>query len=299
MNIKTLIEKFYSYAVTYKGYSKETIRRFENVLSTYCKLYAIHSPGDITVQNVQDLFYVGRTTRKWTTNTFHVYHKSLMVFFRWCKENGYILTNPIEHIPLPKLEKRLPKKLTKQEAFILLEIIDNYPHQNSFLRYRNYAIFATFIYAGLRKSELLNIKYADIDIENLTIFVRQGKGAKDRIIPICQALKVILLKYIMVRQKLHITCPSFFTSSVQNSGLTVLGLKYFHNNLRRAFGSNFTIHQLRHTFATLMIEGGCDIYSLSKMMGHAQITTTTIYLSASVEHLRTQISKHPMDALVL
>jgi site-specific recombinase XerD len=60
----------------------------------------------------------------------------------------------------------------------------------------------------------------------------------------------------------------------------------------------FTIHKLRHTFATLMLEGGCDIYSLSKMMGHTDIKTTTIYLAASAEHLRGQMMKHPLNDLV-
>ena len=64
--------------------------------------------------------------------------------------------------------------------------------------------------------------------------------------------------------------------------------------LRHVSGFKFTVHKLRHTFATLMLEGGCDIFSLSKMMGHSDIKTTTIYLSASIEHLRAQMVKHPM-----
>lgn len=64
--------------------------------------------------------------------------------------------------------------------------------------------------------------------------------------------------------------------------------------LKEASGVEFHAHLLRHTFATLMVEGGCDIYSLSKMMGHSQINTTTIYLSASVVHLQKQMHKHPL-----
>jgi site-specific recombinase XerD len=65
--------------------------------------------------------------------------------------------------------------------------------------------------------------------------------------------------------------------------------------MRQSSGLKFTLHKLRHTFATLMLEGGCDIYSLSKLMGHENINTTTIYLAASAEHLRAQIAKHPLD----
>ena len=68
--------------------------------------------------------------------------------------------------------------------------------------------------------------------------------------------------------------------------------------MRASSGITFTVHKLRHTFATLMLEGGCDIYSLSKMMGHSDIKTTTIYLAASAEHLRTQMTKHPLNDLI-
>ncbi|MBS1492231.1 MAG: tyrosine-type recombinase/integrase [Bacteroidetes bacterium] len=65
-----------------------------------------------------------------------------------------------------------------------MEVFDNYPCDNKFLLYRYYAIFSTFIMSGLRKQELLDLKYADVDIENLSIFIRQRKGSKDRVIPI-------------------------------------------------------------------------------------------------------------------
>ena len=71
--------------------------------------------------------------------------------------------------------------LTKQDALKLLEVVYNYPYDYKYLRYRNHAIFSTFIFAGLRKKELLNLRFTDVDMENLTIFVNQGKGSKDRI----------------------------------------------------------------------------------------------------------------------
>ncbi len=79
-------------------------------------------------------------------------------------------------------------------------------------------------------------------------------------------------------------------------GFTSSGLKRLVGQLKKASGLSFTIHKLRHTFATLMLEGGCDIFSLSKMMGHSDIKTTTIYLSATAEHLRSQITKHPLNS---
>jgi len=130
------------------------------------------------------------------------------------------------------------------------------------------------------------------------IFVRLGKGNKDRIIPMSFTLAQSLNRYLVERRKQQKTCPEFFTSSNRNIGFTSSGLKLLVNQLKKASGLEFTIHKLRHTFATLMLEGGCDIYSLSKMMGHSDIKTTTIYLSASAEHLRSQVVKHPLNSSI-
>jgi len=203
--------------------------------------------------------------------------------------------NPILEIEIPKREKKLPSKLTKQTTLRLLEVVYNYPYEYKFLRYRNHAIFSIFIFAGLRKQELLNLKFADIDIENLTLFVRQGKGSKDRIIPISYVLAQSLRKYVDERKRLNKTNPEFFSSLRGNVGFTVNGLKKLVEQVRESSGTVFTVHKLRHTFATLMLEGGCDIFSLSKMMGHSDIKTTTIYLAASAEHLRAQMTKHPLN----
>lgn len=206
--------------------------------------------------------------------------------------------NPVADIEMPKVEKRLPPKLTKQETLRLLEIVYNYPYDYKFLRYRNHAIFSTFVFAGLRKKELLNLQYADVDIENLTIFVRQGKGSKDRIIPMSYTLAQTLKRYLEERKRLNKTCPEFFASLNRNIGLTNTGLKRLVYKMKETSRIDFTIHKLRHTFATLMLEGGCDIYSLSRMMGHSDIKTTTIYLAASTEHLRGQMMKHPLNDAV-
>ena len=101
------------------------------------------------------------------------------------------------------------------------------------------------------------------------------------------------------RKKWKKTCPEFFTCSNRNRGFSESGLKSFLDGFRKRTNIHFTIHQLRHTFATLMLEGGCDIYSLSNMMGHSDIKTTTIYLSTTAEHLRCQIAKHPLNKTVL
>lgn len=297
MDIEILAQKFYDHSSFIRGYSKSTIRRYKSAIGFFCKFAGVQNIEEVNDQNTRQFFLNGRTERNWRPNTFVCYHKSLLVFFRWCVENGYMKSNPVEDIEVPKIEKRLPPKLTKQEALRLLEVVYNYPYFYKHLRYRNHAIFSTFIFAGLRKSELLNLKLTDIDIENLSIFIRQGKGGKDRIIPMSYTLASSLKKYLEERRKLGKTCPEVFASVCRNTGFTENGMKWLMLEMRKASGIKFTIHQLRHTFATLMLEGGCDIYSLSKMMGHSDIKTTTIYLATSAEHLRSQMTKHPLNDL--
>lgn len=298
MDIEILSQKFYDYSSYIKGFSKATIKRYKFAIDYYRHFANIEKIEDVTQENVRAMFYHGRTERKWNAGTFISYRVSLLVFFRWCKSEGYMTHNPIEDIEIPKLEKRLPTKLTKQDALRLLEITYNYPYDYTFLRYRNHAMFATFLFAGLRKKELLRLKLTDVDIPNLSIFVNQGKGAKDRVIPMSYTLAESLKKYLEDRKRLKKTCPEFFCSLNHNMGYTENGLKRLVVQIRQASGINFTIHKLRHTFATLMLEGGCDIYSLSRMMGHSDIKTTTIYLSASAEHLRSQVSKHPLNDMI-
>jgi site-specific recombinase XerD len=295
VDIKIAAQRFYDYSLHMRGYSKATIRRYKYVITLYSRLAEIKEVADINIGNVRALFFQGRTERKWQTATFIVFYKSLSVFFKWCLQEGYLEINPINGIEKPKLEKKLPPKLTKQDASLILEVIENYPYKNKFLRYRNHAMFSLFLFGGLRLNELLNLRYTDVDITNLTLFINQGKGNKDRIIPINPLLAKSLEKYLQERMRTNKTCSTFFTSSTRNCGFTESGMKRLVLKIRDASGLRFTIHKLRHTFATLMLEGGCDIYSLSKMMGHSDIKTTTIYLAASAEHLRVQMTKHPLN----
>lgn len=295
MNIELLLEDFCHYSKYIRGLSDNTIKRYQQNISNFSLSAQISLISEVNQKNVQCFFLDGRVYKNWKTTTYRTYYMTLLVFFRWCVKNSHLEKNYAEDLELPKIEKRLPSKLKKQDALRLLEVAYNYPYTHKHLKYRNHALFSMFLFAGLRKSELLNLKLTDVDLENLTIFVRLGKGNKDRIIPIGFTLAQSLSRYLIQRKKQRKTCPEFFTSSNRNMGFTDSGLKRLIDKIKEASQLNFSAHKLRHTFATLMLEGGCDIFSLSKMMGHSDIKTTTIYLSASAEHLRSQVVKHPLN----
>ena len=289
MEISILSQKFRDHAQYIRGLSPYTLRRYKRVLIVFMNQMKISKIEEINDDLVKKFFYDGRIKNNWSPATFISYKNTLNVFFEFCVKGGYMKENYTLDLDAPKLKKTLPPKLTKQEAMRLLEVVYR------FLRYRNHAIFAVFLFAGLRRKEVINLRLLDVDIENLTIFVYQGKGSKDRIIPMCYKLTSILSAYLEERRRLGKTCPEFFTSLNRNNGISNSTMKRIIDKIRVSSGIDFTAHKLRHSFAVLMLEGGVDIYSLSRMMGHASIKTTTIYLAASAEHLRKQITKHPLN----
>lgn len=296
MNIQTAAQQFYDHSLYFRGYSKATIKRYYQAINYFCNFTAFTELEQISNTSVREMFFDGRLRKHWKPASFISYQKSLSVFFKWCQEQKYLKENPIADLEAPKLERRLPVNLSKQDAFKLLESIYNFPYDSKFIRLRNHAVFSTLIFAGLRKQEILQLRYTDVDFDTKTLFIHQGKGKKDRVVPISSVLAVSLDRYLVERKKKNITCIHFFASSFQNRGISNTTLVRMVDKVRKYSSIPFSAHKLRHTFATLMMQGGCDIYSLSKMMGHEDIRTTTIYLYASTEHLRSQIFKHPLNS---
>ena len=296
MNILDLHEQFCQDCRLIKNYAKSTIRWFRSTIKAYQKHAGdVVNLEDVSVDTIRDFLYHGRLERNWTPDTFLHYHKGLKSFFTWCVKRGLIEKNPLDEIEKPRLEKKLPKRISKQDALKVLDWAFHKKWTYRYERYRNRAVLGIMIYAGLRAREALNLGMNDIDLENSVISVVSGKGGKDRVVPICSALRVILKEYLKDRERLHKDSIHFFTTLQGNGAFTYTGLTRVVSKIRKKSGVKFSSHKLRHTFATMMLEGGCDIFTLSKMLGHSDIKTTTIYLSASVAHMQEQIMKHPLN----
>lgn len=295
MDMAILREKFCNYSTYIRGYSPATVRRYRTVIRLFQQRSEITHIGECTESKVREFFYRGRSERGWSASAYATYHKTLVVFFRWCVAEKFLPNSPAEAIEVPREPKALPRRLSLQDATRLLEFVANASWTSEFERHRNHAILATLLHAGLRKQELLGLHLSDVDLAHQSIFVRRGKGVKDRFVPTGPSLAAILQAYLGERSRLQKSCPQFFTSLNRDQGLTDQGLKRLLHRVRQATGLRVTAHMLRHTFATLMLEGGSDIFAISKMMGHSDIKTTTIYLAATAEHLRAQATKHPLN----
>lgn len=289
--ITNLHNRFCQYSLAFKGNTPRTIQWYKTDFRGFQRFANIENIEQLTKHLIEDFILHGKLERNWQAQTIRLRLQSLSLFLAWCVQEEYIKENPCDKIPKPKLPKRIPKHLTKDQAQRLLDWTRNYPYDYKFDKKRAIAIIATFIYTGIRKAELSNLKKEDVDIENKTLYVRNGKCSKDRMIPLHETLIEALTYYLKDRKRMKKTCPYFFTAMRQDSMMGESVIKRLVEKLRKKSKIEFYPHLLRHTFATLMLEGGCNLYALSQMMGHSDIKTTTIYLSATKAHLEGQITK--------
>jgi site-specific recombinase XerD len=170
-----------------------------------------------------------------------------------------------------------------------------------FLRTRNLAIFATLLYTGVRRGELLGIHITDVDLRRLELSVRgeTSKSRLRRVVPIASSLCHALEDYLEERGRLGLRCSSLFISKAGDSPLTSNGLKHLTDEVKRASGQRFHLHQFRHTFAVNFLNRGGDVAKLRQLMGHMDIRMTSLYLRClPVSSLRPSIENLTLDTLL-
>jgi integrase/recombinase XerD len=211
----------------------------------------------------------------------------LRVWFKWMARHHHILHNPASELELPRLGVRLPKAvLTANEAECIIEQTNIHDP----LGLRDRAILETLYSTGMRRLELVNLKLWDLDLERATVTIRQGKGKKDRIIPIGDRAAAWVRKYIEESRPQLATEPDDKVVFVSNAG-EPFSLDYLTEMVRgyveaAGIGKQGACHLFRHTMATLMHEGGADIRFIQAMLGHADLKTTEIYTHVAIRKLQ-------------
>jgi integrase/recombinase XerD len=212
----------------------------------------------------------------------------IRAWFKWLARNNHVLYNPAADIELPRLEHRLPKHVfTQSEA----EQVINIPNTSEPAGIRDRAILETLYSTGIRRIELINLRLYDLDADRGTIMVRQGKGRKDRMIPIGERAMAWIDRYLTeVRPSLLIGDAAGDTLFLTNNGnpftpnrLTTQVREYV---TAADIGKRGSCHLFRHTMATLMLENGADIRYIQAMLGHAKLDTTTVYTQVSIRKLK-------------
>ena len=209
----------------------------------------------------------------------------LRSFYRHLRREQLLDSDPTSELRAPRSRGRLPKVLTRDEVAHLLA----QPRGGSPAAVRDRALLETMYACGLRASEAINLRLSDIDLEAGIVRAR-GKGSKERIVPIgSKAIETLQTYLQQVRPRLvGLRDEQRVFVNLRGGGLSRQGLYKIVQRHARSAGldAKMSPHTLRHTFATHLLAGGCDLRSLQEMLGHADIGTTQIYTHLSADRLR-------------
>jgi integrase/recombinase XerC len=222
-------------------------------------------------------------------------------FYRYLHRNELVTTNPASGIATPKLDKHLPAWLDRAQIDLLFQMAEVRAWEGRFEDVRNLAILELFYSTGMRLSELAGINLGDLDMVAQQVKVR-GKGKKERIIPVGDHAVLALRNYEAKRderlrqlQGVRLDRTAFFIGRTgRRIGVRALQLAVGKFLDELDDGTGLSVHSLRHTFATHLLDSGADLRAVQELLGHASISSTQIYTHTSIERLKQVYrSAHP------
>ena len=222
--------------------------------------------------------------KKLAANTVGLRTAALRFFFVKTLKRRY----PVEEVPYPKRPRRLPTVLTVEEAARLINSASNLFHR---------AILMTLYATGVRRAELCNLKVSDIDSAQMVLHILNGKGARDRDIPLDPKLLETLREYWRWMKPKTYLFPGTVKNWQADKPITTKVVWQACREAAQRAGITKPVrpHTMRHSFATHRLESGCDLVTLQTLLGHANIRHTTIYLHLSQRHLRS--AGNPLDTI--
>ena len=282
-NLEELIGEFLRYLLIDKGYSNNTIDSYKKDLEkflSYNKNININDINNADLKKyVKHLKEIGLNEKSISRNI-----SCLKSFYKFLVIGKYVKNNPSDSVFTPKVKKSLPKVLSEEEVFKLIDI-----ELNDSFSYRNKAMLELMYATGIRVSELVNLKLQDIDL-NQDIIRTFGKGNKERIIPIGDYAKEYLEKYIFEHRgqmiKKNITEYLFLNN--HGNKMTRQGFFKIIKKIAKEKGINKDLspHTIRHSFASHLLKYGADLRTIQELLGHSDISTTQIYTHITNEELK-------------
>ena len=212
-------------------------------------------------------------------------------FFKFLILEGYIEENPCEFIEAPKLSRDLPDVLSVEEIDAMIAAIPPDKDENL----RNHAIIETLYGSGLRVTELVDARLSRLDL-NENLMIVEGKGSKQRIVPVSPIAARLIKEWLPQRSRLNIKPKGEDIIFLNRRGgpLTRVMIFYIIKSLAELAGirKNVSPHTLRHSFATHLLEGGANLRAIQEMLGHESISTTELYLHLDRGRLRRELIDH-------
>lgn len=261
-----------------RNYSPRTIDIYVERVARFAQYFG-KSPDQLGPSEIRQFQVFLVETKKASWAELNQTVCALRFFYRVCLGKKWI----IQHIPFPKREKKLPVVLSREEMRRVLEVIGNLKH---------FTLLMTLYATGLRLSELLNLLVQDIDSQRMLIRVRQGKGKKDRYVPLSETLLKQLRRY----WKDHRPSSWLFPSTDAGRPLEGSSVQKVcaQAAVKAGLSKRVSPHILRHSFATHLLEAGTDLKTTQGLLGHSTLSTTSVYL-----HVAAQAPGHRRQALDL
>ena len=274
--MKQEIDLFLNYLDVERGLSQNTIQAYQNDLYQFAEHFS--HPGRVGRQEILD--YIHRLKgRGYTPSTMARKLAALRSFYTFLCSEGKIKENPLAGIGSPRLGKTLPKVISPEK---IAQMIEETNHSGNL---RDEAILELLYATGMRASELISLNLGDVELEEG--YARcQGKGKKERIIPIHQRAIDTLRTYIKESHPHILDRESPLFLNRRGERLTRQGLWQIIKEYAHKVELEVTPHTFRHSFATHMLSGGADLRSVQELLGHSNISTTQVYTHLTRERIK-------------
>ncbi len=259
-------------------YSENTIRTYVSMIETFLSFYADKEVEKIDVDDINKFNYDYVIKEGFSASFQNQMVNAIKLFFFKMLEVSF----DIEKIERPRKSKSLPKVIPKEDIKLMLESIKNIKHKTAL----------SLIYGlGLRRGELINLRIIDIDSKRMLVYILNAKGRKDRSLPLSEKLLELIRKYY----KQHKPTYYLFEGPKDGQQYSPSSLnKIFTNSLNKINKNyTFTLHCLRHSYATHLLEAGTDLRYIQELLGHKSSKTTEIYTYVSINSLKN--IKSPLD----
>ena len=283
-----------------KGYSPHTCRAYRIDISEFIEFTAgadISEKSEAEKRFLEQLASIDKVSirtylaylvkNKKSKRTIARKLSSLKAFFNYLVKSNHLPANPADMVPFPKLEKTIPRFLSIDDLFRLLDSIKT----DTWFDKRNLAMFETFYSTGMRISEIEGMDMDDIDFQNQMIRVL-GKGSKERMVPVGKRALNTIKEYRMSLKEYYI--PVFVNKRFSRLGSR--SIRRILDQIVNACGLNVPVspHTLRHSFATHMLDSGADLRGIQEILGHQSLSTTQVYTHVSMDRLMQVYDKaHP------
>jgi integrase/recombinase XerC len=283
-SVGKLAEEFLRYLAVEQNASPQTLKAYRQALAGFRAQNA--TPWkQCTTDHFRDYLFV-IMKRGQARSYVRLQFSALRAFYKFLTQRKNLRVDPVRQLQLPKLEKKLPLVLTRQQIDELLAAplkIEKNRAAPEWMPLRDVAIMELFYSSGLRLSELAALDVADVDLytESVRVF---GKGRKERVCPIGAPALEAISKYRSAA-KVH-SGPLFINKSRRRISARSIWLILKRYLRHTSIPISISPHKLRHSFATHMLDRGADLRSVQALLGHASLSTTQIYTHVTVERLK-------------